>query len=81
MFLLISTTAHLQPRFVLPPSMYIQGAKLSAKLIAAIVLLVVIAALLSVCTCYCCYKRHKSKARARYITSLTPIELFKKVLI
>jgi len=55
-------TQHLALRYV-PPSMYIHGAKLSAKIIALIVIFTVITALFSTCLCYICIKRRRAKNR------------------
>ncbi|KAH7411342.1 hypothetical protein BKA64DRAFT_704445 [Cadophora sp. MPI-SDFR-AT-0126] len=52
----------LAPRYV-PPSMYVHGAKLSAKLIALIVILTVFTALFSTCLCYICIKRRRARSR------------------
>lgn len=54
------------PRFVpIPPSTYIHAAKLSAKLIVAIVLLVLVSILTITLLCCCCIKRRRRRARAR----------------
>ncbi|PVH80420.1 hypothetical protein DL98DRAFT_515507 [Cadophora sp. DSE1049] len=58
----LPNTHPLTPRYV-PPSMYIHGAKLSAKLIALIVILTVVTALFSTCLCYICIKRRRARNR------------------
>lgn len=59
-----TSNSQLIPRYV-PPSVYIHAGKLSAKLIALIVILVVVTALFSTCLCYICIKRRRSRARRR----------------
>ncbi|KAH9213537.1 hypothetical protein DL95DRAFT_462851 [Leptodontidium sp. 2 PMI_412] len=52
----------LKPRYV-PPSVYIHGAKLSAKLIALITILVIVTVFFSSCLCYICIKRRRIRKR------------------
>jgi hypothetical protein len=52
------------PRYV-PPSMYVDGAKLSAKIIILIVIFTLVTVLLSTCTCYICCKRSRAKSRRK----------------
>ncbi|KAH6722900.1 hypothetical protein BKA61DRAFT_663633 [Leptodontidium sp. MPI-SDFR-AT-0119] len=52
----------LKPRYV-PPSVYIHGAKLSAKIIALITILVIVTVFFSSCLCYICIKRRRIRKR------------------
>ena len=61
----MTPTFSLAPRFALPPSTYISGAKLSLKLILAIIFLVLITILSLACLCYICIRRRKARRHAR----------------
>ncbi|KAE9371677.1 hypothetical protein N431DRAFT_426317 [Stipitochalara longipes BDJ] len=64
--LLFAEAQSLTRRFVpVPPSTYIAGAKLSVKLIIAIVFIILISILSVACLCCICIRRAKSKRRAR----------------
>ncbi|KAG4427420.1 hypothetical protein IFR05_017098, partial [Cadophora sp. M221] len=54
----------LNPRYV-PPSVYIHGAKLSAKLIILLTILAVVSTLFTSCLCYLCIKRRRRNRRIR----------------
>jgi hypothetical protein len=57
-------------RRYLPPSTYIAGAKLSVKLIIAIVFIILITVLSLACICCICIRRAKSRRRARRLAKL-----------
>jgi hypothetical protein len=69
---LVALLGEIERRFVppLPPSTYIAGAKLSVKLIIAIVFLIFITILSVVCICCICIRRAKSKRRAARLAKL-----------